>query len=101
MGKRSVSKKVAVQSLLSKGFQASPRKREGHQHLTFFYEGRATSITTMFSHGTKPKEITGTLLLLMKRQLKLQTNGDAARFLSCEMREMEYIQLLKSIGQLR
>lgn len=70
-------------SLQRKGFR---RDSTGH-HIYFFheYEGKKTGIKTFLSHSKKLKDISGDLLVKMKRHLRLDSTPDAVDLLECPM----------------
>lgn len=94
MGK-GITSRVAMDSLLRKGFQSE--WNSGHAYFYFYYKGQQTHINTHFSNGSN-EDIGDELLRRIKMQLKLDTIKEVARFLSCEMDEAEYQNKLLAKG---
>ena len=81
------------QALLSKGF----RLREGGSHERYFLQdrdGKVTSIFTLLSRGSRPREYDDRLLGRMARQLKL-SKGHLLKLIDCPLQHAEYPELLQ------
>ena len=66
-------------SLLKKGFE---EKHSSHTHLTYFIDGKKTSIFTFISHGKK--EISDQLMHQMAKQLKI-SHEQFCELVDCSM----------------
>jgi hypothetical protein len=85
-------------SLSEKGFELIVRD---HRFYYFTYKGKRTSIRTKISTGSSYKEYGDELLSLIKTQLKFQTKAQLRSFVSCELTEAHYIEILKSQNYFR
>lgn len=97
---KNVKRRIAENSLKTKGFQED---RSGkHIYFHHIYQGKRTGISTHISHTPSIKDISGDLLLLMERQLKLDSLQDTLDLLECTMDGDDYNHILatKSIVQL-
>jgi hypothetical protein len=90
-----IERRDVESALPKKGFQ-----REDTHHIYFhhYYQGKYTGISTYVSHGTS--SIGDSLIQLMKRQLHLSSSHQVAGLVKCPISGDEYIQLLKTTGQL-
>ena len=88
-------RRVAEASLLRKGFR---RDNRDHRLFHFYLRGQKTSIFTFTSHGAR--EISDDLLLLMKRELKLDTLKHVRDLLNCPMDESAFVEVLRAKGEL-
>jgi len=79
----SVDRSLAVRSLQQKGFRLN--KSGDHLYFHHEFEGKRTISYTKISHSKKQKDISGDLLLSMRKQLRLDTIKDARDLLSCPM----------------
>ena len=81
-----------VKNLPKKGFR---KEKSGH-HIYFHheYEGRETGAYTFISHSTKQKDVSGDLLLSMRRQLRLDTAKEAVDLMKCPMDEEGFNRIL-------
>ena len=70
-------------NLPKKGFR---KDKSGH-HIYFYheYEGRETGSYTFISHSAKQKDMSGDLLLNMRKQLRLDTAREAVDLMKCPM----------------
>lgn len=91
-----ISRRRAERSLKQKGFV---QDNTDHRMFYLYVEGRKTSIFTYTSHGGK--EIDDSLLNLMRRELRLQTNRQARDLLLCPMTGEAYVRWLREHGILR
>ena len=66
-----VERRIAKRSLTQKGFQEN--KSGHHIYYHHIYQGKITGVSTHISHTKKQRDIDDNLLLLMKRELKLDT----------------------------
>lgn len=87
-----VSRKEIETSLPNKGFERDDSR--DHIRYRHMYQGRYTGIVTWISHSRRERDIARDLLMLMKRQLRLDTNKEAFDLLSCPMGGDEYINIL-------
>ena len=87
-----VNRSNIEKNLPKKGF----RKDKSSHHVYFYheYKGRETGAYTYLSHSTKLTDITGDLLLSMRKQLKLDNNKDVVNLCNCPMEEEEYNKVL-------
>lgn len=85
-------RRKAMKSLSKKGF----RKVENSHHIYFHHEhkGKETGAYTYFSHSKKEKELGKSLLLLIRKQLKLDKNSEAIDLLNCPMDGAQYNEIL-------
>ncbi|TGL75421.1 hypothetical protein [Leptospira levettii] len=84
-----------MRALKKKGF----RLVEGDHHFfVFYFNGKATGITTKFSHGSKYKDYRDDLFDLVKGQLKFQNNNDLIKFSKCTYTEEMYVKMLQDTG---
>ena len=70
-------------NLPKKGFRM---EKSGH-HIYFYheYQGRETGAYTYISHSSKQKDMSGDLLLSMRKQLRLESTREAADLMKCPM----------------
>ncbi|MBE9570179.1 MAG: hypothetical protein IMF11_06115 [Proteobacteria bacterium] len=83
-------------NLPKKGFRKEP---SGH-HIYFYHEygGRETGAYTYISHSAKQKDISGDLLLRMRKQLRLETTKEAVDLIACPIEKEDFIRLLMERG---
>ncbi len=81
-------------ALLAKGFKV---EQTHHEYFWFYYNGKRTHIKTRISHGKK--EYGPNLISAIKKQLKLQSKQQIEDLLNCPMSEEDYIELLRSNGE--
>ena len=93
---KKVDRNAAVKSFKNKGFQEN---RSGH-HIFFHhgYKGKATGVNTKIPHTPKIKDISGKLLFLMKKQLRLENLADTIAFLDCTIDGYQYNVILSKKG---
>jgi len=91
-----ISRRRAERSLKQKGFV---QDNKDHRTFYLYVNGKKTSIFTYTSHGGR--EIDSSLLNLMKRELRLQTNSQARNLLICPMAGEDYVRWLREHGILR
>lgn len=86
-----VTRAAILRNLPKKGF----RKESGH-HIYFYHEynGMETGAYTYISHSAKQKDISGDLLLSMRKQLKLQTTREAVDPIKCPIDKEEFNRIL-------
>lgn len=87
--------KVIKKNLPKKGFQ---KETSHHIYYHHEYNGRKTGAYTYISHGASHKEVDGDILTKMRKQLKLQTNRQAANLFECPLDGNDYNQLLIQSG---
>jgi len=87
-----VNRKEIDKNLPKKGFR---REKDGH-HIYFHheYEGQDSGAYTFISHSSKFKDISGDVLLSIRKQLKLDTNRDAVNLIKCPIDEDTYNNIL-------
>lgn len=87
-----VDRSVIEKNLKKKGFR---KEKSGH-HIYFYHEfnGQETGVYTKLSHSAKLKDISGDLLLSMRKQLRLETNKDAVDLFNCPMDKDKYNRVL-------
>ncbi len=83
-----VDYRIAKKSLKGKGFQEN--KSGHHIYYHHIYQGKITGVSTHISHTPKHKDISDDLLLLMKRELKLDSIKDTVNLLDCTMDSDNY-----------
>jgi len=83
-------------SLLKKGFIEFTRGRD-HDYYFLYVAGQKTSIYTKLSRGSDYKTYNITLLDLVKRQLKLNTN-QLLSLIDCNLDYDNYLKILKTKG---
>lgn len=88
-----VDKRVIESNLLKKGFI---KDNNDHRYFLHKYKGKFTTIYTKTSHGSKYKTYDDSLLKMMKKQLRLDTNRQVYELVSCPMSEEQYVEILKS-----
>ena len=91
-----VDRLEAIRSLRQKGF----REDKTRDHIYFYHEynGKETGPCTKISHSRRVRDISGDLLLSMRKQLRLDTNRDAVDLLSCPMDGDEFNSKMKAKG---
>lgn len=89
-----ISRKLMEAGLQAKGFE---RNASG-DHISFHYkvDGKYTSVITHISHSRRVREISRDLLLLMRRQLKLDRSQEVKDLVECPMSIEDYNQILSS-----
>lgn len=96
-----VDRSQVIKSLPKKGFRKETKKSRTHkEHIYFYHEldGKETGAYTYISHSAQKKDISNDLLLSMRKQLRLDTNRQAADLLSCPMDGDEYCEIIRSKG---
>ena len=89
--------KNIVKTLKKKGFV---EERDGHHALYYLYvDGLKTTIYTYMSHGPGSKDYGKKLMGQVKKQLKFEDTKKAERFLDCPMKEVEYVEMLRDLGE--
>ncbi len=85
-------------NLPKKGFR---QETSGH-HIYFYheYEGQETGVYTYISHAVKQKDISGDLLLSMRKQLRLESIKEAVDLIVCPMDKEAFNQTLIKNGVL-
>ena len=86
-----VTRAAISRNLLKKGF----RKESGH-HIYFYheYKGMETGAYTYISHSAKQKDVSGDLLLSVRKQLKLETAREAVDLINCPIDKEEFNRIL-------
>jgi hypothetical protein len=86
-----VTRAAISKNLPKKGF----RKESGH-HIYFYheYKGMETGAYTYISHSAKQKDVSGDLLLSMRKQLKLETTREAVDLINCPIDKEEFNRIL-------
>ena len=86
-----VTRAAILRNLPKKGF----RKESGH-HIYFYheYKGMETGAYTYISHSAKQKDVSGDLLLSMRKQLKLETTREAVDLIECPIDKEEFNRIL-------
>ena len=87
-----VTRAAILRNLPKKGF----RKEESGHHIYFYheYKGMETGAYTYISHSAKQKDVSGDLLLSMRKQLKLETTREAADLIKCPIDKDEFNRIL-------
>ncbi len=93
-----VDRKRAEQSLVEKGFRRD--KSPGHVYFFHIHRGQETGIKTYVSHSKKYKDIGPDNLESMRRQLRLETRGQAIDLLQCPMSGADYNDYLIEMGHI-
>jgi hypothetical protein len=80
-----VDRTEIVKNLPKKGFR---KEKTGH-HIYFYheYKGRETGSYTYISHSAKQKDVSGDILLSMRKQLRLNSTKEAVDLIRCPMDE--------------
>jgi hypothetical protein len=83
-------------NLPKKGFR---QEKSGH-HIYFYheYEGRETGVYTYISHSTKQKDISGDLLLSMRKQLRFKSTKQAVDLIVCPIDKEAFNKILIKNG---
>lgn len=78
-----VTRAEIEKNLPKKGFR---KDKSGH-HIYFYheYQGQETGAYTFISHSAKQKDISGDLVLNMRKQLRLDTAREAVDLMKCPM----------------
>jgi len=87
-----VDRSEISKNLPKKGFRKEP---SGH-HIYFYheYKGQETGVCTYISHSAKQKDVSGDLLLSMRKQLKLETTREAVDLIKCPINKEEFNRIL-------
>ena len=87
-----VDRSEISKNLPKKGFR---KELSGH-HIYFYHEYKAqeTGVCTYISHSAKQKDVSGDLLLSMKKQLKLETTREAVDLIKCPIDKEEFNRIL-------
>lgn len=91
-----VDRSKAISSLQQKGF----RRKKARHHIYFHheFEGKETGPYTCVSHSKQKKDISGYLLLSMRRQLRLDSISQAVDLLECPMDGETYNSIIREKG---
>jgi predicted RNA binding protein YcfA (HicA-like mRNA interferase family) len=87
-----VSRKEVEKSLPKKGF-----RNVRHRHHIYYYheyEGKETGAYTFLSHSAKFRDISGDILLSMKKQLRLETVKQVTDLMKCPIDTDAYNDIL-------
>ena len=90
-----IEKRDVETSLPKKGFH---REETHHIYFHHYYQNKYTGISTYVSHGAN--SIGDSLIQQMKKQLRLNNPYQVIDLVNCPISGDEYIQILKSKGQL-
>jgi len=87
-----VDRTEIVKNLPKKGFR---KEKTGH-HIYFYheYKGRETGAYTYISHSAKQKDVSGDILLSMRKQLRLNSTKEAVDLIRCPMDEQGFNRVL-------
>ena len=90
-----MSKKIREieKGLLKKGFV---KDDNDHTWFRLKVDGKITKIRTKTSHGSKNKDYGDTLLLMIRRQLHLETKAQLLRLIDCVLEYRDYILYLRT-----
>ena len=91
-----VDRKDAEASLPKKGFTRDARG--DHVYFLHTHKGRRTGAYTKISHSAKMRDISGSLLRTMQKQLRLEHTRQAVELLRCPMDGEEYLRILIQRG---
>ena len=91
-----VSRAEVRKNLPQKGFK---KKKSGH-HIYFHHEYNEveTGIKTYISHSVRQKDISGDLLLSMRKQLRLKKIQEVVDLIKCPMDQEQYNKILIERG---
>ena len=89
-----IERKQFELGLKAKGFERDASS--GHIVYRYKVDGRFTSVTTHFSHTKKVKDISGGLLLQMRKQLRLDSFREVKNLVECPMSIEDYNQILRN-----
>ncbi len=83
-------------NLPKKGF----RKETSGRHIYFHheYQGQETGVYTYISHSAKQKDISGDLLLSMRKQLRLESIKEAVDLIVCPIDKEDFNRILVENG---
>lgn len=83
-------------NLPKKGF----RKETSGHHIYFYheYKGQETGAYTYISHSAKQKDISGDLLLSMRKQLRLEDTKEAVDLIVCPIDKEAFNKILIKNG---
>ncbi|MDL2122095.1 MAG: hypothetical protein LWX51_03210 [Deltaproteobacteria bacterium] len=87
-----VDRSEISKNLPKKGFRKEP---SGH-HIYFYHEynGLETGVCTYISHSAKQKDVSGDLLLSMRKQLRLESIKEAVDLIKCPIDKEEFNRIL-------
>ena len=87
-----VTRAAISKNLPKKGFL----KEESGHHIYFYheYKGMETGAYTYISHSAKQKDVSGDLLLSMRKQLNLETIREAVDLIKCPINKQEFNRIL-------
>lgn len=87
-----VDRTEIVKNLPRKGFR---KEKTGH-HIYFYheYKGQETGSYTYISHSAKQKDVSGDILLSMRKQLRLNSTKEAVDLIRCPMDEEGFNRVL-------
>ncbi len=88
-----INRRKMESSLQAKGFERDPQG--SHVFFRHQHEGRYTGIYTMVSHTRRMRDISGDLLTLIRKQLKLDRSQEVKNLLECPMTQEDYVQILE------
>lgn len=91
-----VTRAEIEKNLPKKGF----RKESSGHHVYFYheYQGQETGAYTYVSHSSKQKDMSGDLLLSMRKQLRLETTREAADLMKCPLDGKDFNRILIKRG---
>jgi hypothetical protein len=92
-----LNSRKTLKNLIKKGFKDAEHKSDDHKRLEFWHEGKITPINTRFSHNSQ--DIDDYLISRMSKQLRL-SKDKFKQFAECSLSELDYINLLKSQGDI-
>ena len=92
-----IEKRDVESALPKKGFERDD-SRQHHIYFNHRYQGKYTGAYTYVSHGMK--SIGDSIIKQMKNQLRLNSSHQVADLVNCPISGDEYVQILKSKGQL-
>ena len=87
-----VARAEISRNLPKKGFR---KVKSGH-HIYFYheYKGMETGAYTYISHSAKQKDISGDLLLSIRKQLRLESAREAVDLIKCPIDKEEFNRIL-------
>ena len=86
-----IDRRLIESNLVKKGFV---EEDTDHKYFYHEYNGKRTGIYTYTSHGSGYKTYDDSLISMIKKQLKLDTNSQVKDLLQCPMTSEEYIRIL-------
>lgn len=94
-----IEKRDLESSLPRKGFERDV-SRQHHTYFNHRYQGKYTGAYTYISHGMKMRSIGSPIIKKMKDQLRLDNSHQVVDLVNCPISGDDYIQILRSKGQL-